>query len=147
MTGHIRCYIDDKQVAAIIAENTDLRAQLNDGRRNRGYTLNEIRKATAPERIKEMWEEAKKNPSGPIPGSRVWWQARQAARAGQGGVRYDQPAPAGGAAAPAAAAPAAGAAAPAAAPAAAGGAPADETSSGHLFDSAPEDGEGSSGLF
>jgi len=45
MTGHIRCYIDDKQVAAMIAENTDLRAQLNDARRNRGYTLNEIRKA------------------------------------------------------------------------------------------------------
>jgi hypothetical protein len=45
MAETIRLYVDDKQVSAMIAENTDLRAQLNDARVNRGYTLLEIRKA------------------------------------------------------------------------------------------------------
>jgi len=47
MAEKIRFYLDDKQVAAMVAENTDLRAQLDDARTNRGYTLLEIRKALA----------------------------------------------------------------------------------------------------
>jgi hypothetical protein len=45
MAEKIRLYLDDKQVATMVAENTDLRQQLDDARQNRGYTLLEIRKA------------------------------------------------------------------------------------------------------
>jgi len=78
------------------------------------YPLSDVRKPEPPERIKELWEEAKRSPEGPIPGSHKWWVAKKEQRlaaqhggaAGTGTV-FDSERPAPGAA------PAAAAAAPA----------------------------------